>query len=172
MDVQKASEELLNYPSIVRPIVVNFLKSYKQLRSRFSVASRLLLPEFEKRVQAKNQNEKGQYQDMLQWLVDSAQGRDAEPDRLVKRMLFLNMAAIHTTATTATNVFLDLCARPECIEMLREEISRVLKEDGGVKTSTLPKLKKLDSFMRESRRLNTLGFCKRIPHKRLGVVEG
>jgi hypothetical protein len=35
----------------------------------------------------------------------------------------------------------------------------VLQEDGGIKPSTLPKLKKLDSFMRESRRLDTLCFC-------------
>ena len=75
-------------------------------------------------------------------------------------MLFLNMAAIYTTATTATNVLLDLCARPDCKEALREEMAAAIKADGGIKPSTLPKLKKLDSFMRESRRMNTLGFCK------------
>jgi cytochrome P450 len=161
MAVQKAGEELLTYPAIFRPIVVHFLKSYRQLRSSASVARRLLLPELEKRI--KKTNEKTEYQDMLQWLVDTAQGRDADPERLMKMMLFLNMAAIHTTAMTATNVFLDLCARPECIDMIREEILQVLKEDGGIKASTLQKLKKLDSFMRESRRMNSMGFCKDLP---------
>jgi hypothetical protein len=60
---------------------------------------------------------------------------------------------------TATNVLLDLFARPEWMEVLSEEIVEAIEGDGGIKTSTLPKLKKLDSFMRESRRLNTLGFC-------------
>lgn len=158
MAVQKAGEQLLTYPAIFRPIVVHFLKSYRQLRSSSSVARKLLHPELEKR--AKKVDGKGKYQDMLQWLVDTAQGKDAEPERLVKMMMFLNMAAIHTTAMTATNVFLDLCTRPECIDMIREEILQVVKEDRGIKASTLQKLKKLDSFMRESRRMNSMGFCK------------
>jgi ent-kaurene oxidase len=151
LDVHKASEELFTYPAIVRPLVVLFLRSYRQLRGRFGVARRLLLPAFKERTSNKGTGN----QDMLQWLVDAAQGRDSEPDRLVKRMLFLNMAAIHTTATTATNMLLDLCARPEYIEM-----TTAIQEDGSIKPSTLPKLKRLDSFMRESRRLNTLGFCE------------
>jgi hypothetical protein len=32
-----------------------------------------------------------------------------------------------------------------------------IEDDAGIKPSALPKLKKLDSFMRESRRLNTMG---------------
>jgi cytochrome P450 len=96
---------------------------------------------------------------MLKWLPDSPRGRDAEPDQLVKRMLFLNMAAIHTTAITATNVLLDLCARPEWMKVLREEMLEAIEDDCGIKASTPPKLEKLDSFMRESRRLNTMGFC-------------
>jgi ent-kaurene oxidase len=135
--------------------VVRFLKSHRQCRARFGVARRLLLPAFKERALSKGE----EHQDMLKWLLDSAQGRDAEPDRLVKRMLSLNMAAIHTTAITATNVLLDLFARPEWMEVLSEEIVEAIEGDGGIKTSTLPKLKKLDSFMRELRRLNTLGFC-------------
>jgi hypothetical protein len=155
MDVSKASEELFTYPAIVRPIVVRFLKSHSQCRARFGVARRLLLPAFEERALSKGE----EYEDMLKWLLDSARGRDAEPDRLVKRMLFLNMAAIHTTAITATNILLDLCARPEWMEALREEMLEAIEADGGIKPLTLRKLKKLDSFMRESRRLNTMGFC-------------
>jgi ent-kaurene oxidase len=119
LDVHKASEELLTYPAIVRPVVRHFLSSCRQLKGRFGVARRLLLPAFEER---RSRNGKD-YQDMLQWLVGLAQGRDGEPDRLVKRILFLNMAAIYTTATTAANVLLDLCARPEYIGILREEMS-------------------------------------------------
>jgi len=137
LDVHKASEELFTYPAIVRPIMVHFLSSYRQLRGRFSVARRLLLPTFEERISRKGTDN----QVMLQWLADSAQGRDGGPDRLVKRMLFLNMAAIHTTATTATNVLLDLCARPEYIEILREEITVAIQEDGSARPSISPKLK-------------------------------
>ena len=100
---------------------------------------------------------------MVQWLLDSAKGRDAEPDRLVKRMLFLNLAAIFSTATAATNVILDLCARPEYTQLLREEAMQAIQDDGGIKASTLTKLKIMDSFMKESRRVNPLGLCKSLP---------
>jgi hypothetical protein len=119
MDVGKASEELFTYPAILRPIVVRFLKSHRQCRARFGVARRLLLPAFEERALSKSV----EHQDMLKWLLDSARGRDAEPDRLVKRMLFLNMAAIHTTAITATNVW-----RHQNIDTAEVEKARQLHE--------------------------------------------
>jgi hypothetical protein len=96
---------------------------HPSLRNSFS--------ELEKRAKNKALGGKGEYQDMLQWLVDTAQGKATHPERLVKLMLVLNMAAIHTISIIATNVFLDLCARSECIGMIREEISQVLKKDGG-----------------------------------------
>ena len=98
--------------------------------------------------------------DMLQWLVESAKGKDAETDRLLKRMLFLNMAAIHTTALTATNVLLDLCSRPDDMVLLREEMPEAVERDGDITDKTLNSLKLTDSFMRKSRRLNPLGLCK------------
>ena len=98
--------------------------------------------------------------DRLQWLVESAKGKDAATDRLVKRMLFLNMVAIHTTALTVMNVLLDLCARPDDMVLLREEMLEAVERDGGITDETLNSLKLTDSFMRESRRLNPLDLCK------------
>jgi cytochrome P450 len=94
---------------------------------------------------------------MLQWLIDSAKGKDAETNRLVTRMLFLNMAAMHRTALTATNVLLDLCTRPDDLAMLREEMEEAVVRDDGITASTLNSLRLTDSFMRESRRWNPLG---------------
>jgi len=34
---------------------------------------------------------------MLQWLMDSAEGVEAETEHLVSRMLMVNFAAMHTT---------------------------------------------------------------------------
>lgn len=78
------------------------------------------------------QPEDGEHGDMLQWLIESTNGKDAETNRLVKRMLFLNMAVIHTTAFTGTNVLLDLCARPDDLAVLREEIIEAMGRDGGL----------------------------------------
>jgi cytochrome P450 len=94
---------------------------------------------------------------MLQWLVDSARGRDARTDKLVTRMLFLNAAAIHTTAEVATNAILDLCARPMEMKVLREEIEEAMEGQKEINMTVLSGLKKMDSFIKESHRMNTLG---------------
>lgn len=107
---------------------------------------------------------------MLQWLIDSAKGKDGTLERLVRRMLFLNLAAIHTTALTATNVLLDPCARPDCMELLREEMEEVVGRDREITGLTLNSLKLTDSFMRESRRLNRLGLCT-FPESQLPLAE-
>lgn len=61
----------------------------------------------------------------------------------------------------ASHVLYDIAARPEYIAPLREELERVLKEDNGklVKTS-MTKLRKLDSIIKESQRLNPAGLVQ------------
>jgi len=93
--------------------------------------------------------------DFLQWLMDEAWNeRDGQPAELVHRLLVLALASVHTTSMTATQVLYDLIARPEYLEPLREEILKAVAEDGGWKKTTLTKMRKLDSFMKESQRMN------------------
>lgn len=93
--------------------------------------------------------------DFLQWLMDEAWSeRDGQPEALVHRMLVLALASVHTTSMTAAQVLFDLIEHPEYIEPIREEIVQALDEEGGWKKTTLTKLRKLDSFMKESQRLN------------------
>lgn len=65
-----------------------------------------------------------------------------------------------------SQVVFDLAARPEYIKGLREEIKEVLAEDGydidgdgftKLKKSSYTKLRKLDSFLKESQRLSPPG---------------
>jgi cytochrome P450 len=93
--------------------------------------------------------------DFLQWLMDEAwDERDGQPEALVHRMLVLALASVHTTSMTAAQVLFDLIAHPEYIQPLREEIIQAMHEEGGWKKTTLTKLRKLNSFMKESQRLN------------------
>lgn len=66
----------------------------------------------------------------------------------------------------ATQAIFDLVARPEYIQPLRDEIEQVIDEDGQdtdgegflkLKKTSMTKLKKLDSFMKESQRLSPPG---------------
>ena len=66
---------------------------------------------------------------------------------------------------TLSNVLYDLAAHPEYAIVLRDEIERISAEEPGgkLRKKTMPKLKKLDSFIKESQRVNPLGSGLRGP---------
>lgn len=100
--------------------------------------------------------EKLKIDDMYSWMLWAAKPVARDPGLLADFQLVLSMAAIHTTTQSAMMVLYDLAARPEYIDVLREEMETAIHEDGGVlKKSTLGKMMKLDSFMKESKRVNS-----------------
>lgn len=96
--------------------------------------------------------------DVLEWVRDSLSDRHKQNFRFQARLaMSLIAAAINTTSGLLVDVILDLAFRPECIDMLREEAAEVLLESGGRWTPEgLDKLKKMDSFVKESQRLNSV----------------
>ena len=103
--------------------------------------------------------------DALQWMVEKAveMGNTVEldPDRLTRRLMRLNMVAIHTTSVTITNALLDLYSSPkvdEIVAALREECQRVLKQSNGQWNKTaVNELYRVDSTIKESMRVSSLG---------------
>lgn len=146
-------------PAVIRPIAGVFSPHMHRIRRHHKNARLLLIPEIQRRrqVAAHSPDWKDKKpNDMLQWLEDASEGDDARPERMVDRQLGMSFAAIHTTTNHLTYVIYDLAARwdrygPE----LRTEVEDVLATSGGVwKKTTLTKLTKIDSFMKESQRLN------------------
>lgn len=110
--------------------------------------------------------------DILQWHAEYAHTQ-ADPeeftaDRISKRLMVFNTAAVVSTAAALTHLITDLYTMPEAAsvcEELREEISRVLKEEKGVLSMRgLNRMVKLDSAVKESLRLssNGTGICARV----------
>ena len=110
--------------------------------------------------------------DLLTWMLEDARRTGAaHPDSLlVQAILGANFAAIHTSTIvrpclssaatmlttsweTFTHALYHLAANPEYAQPLREEIERVIAEDGWTKAST-SRMWKLDSFLKESQRMN------------------
>jgi hypothetical protein len=67
------------------------------------------------------------------------------------------------------HVMFDLACRPEYIQPLRDEIDKVIAEDGQdvdeegflkLKKTSMAKLRKLDSFLKESQRLSPPGLSR------------
>jgi hypothetical protein len=73
-------------------------------------------------------------------------------------------AAIHTTSMAISHAIFDLAANPKYADELRKEIEGVIEEenqpDKQLKKTSMPKLKKLDSFIKESQRMNPPGASK------------
>nr|BED42931.1 cytochrome P450 monooxygenase [Trametes versicolor] len=90
--------------------------------------------------------------DLLQWLLDEGRDKGTPFDNIVEKVLLVNFGAIHTSSGTFTHALYNLAAYPEYIQPLRDEVEGIIAEEGWTKTS-LGKMRKVDSFLKESMRL-------------------
>ncbi|PQE10414.1 hypothetical protein CJF32_00000961 [Rutstroemia sp. NJR-2017a WRK4] len=100
---------------------------------------------------------------LISWLVSHTPRKpDGTIDlqELARNQLIVSLAAIHTTSITISHILYDLAAYPEHVAPLREELEAVIAENksrggGGMLTKVeLTKLWKMDSFIKESQRMN------------------
>ncbi|KAI0972981.1 cytochrome P450 [Xylaria arbuscula] len=151
MDVVSVAVKLRPYPAFVRPLLYPFLEGSKILDHHLDVAKKTFSHIFAERLALKDSDEKPI--DMLQWLADSARGSDRNPDVLAHNMLFMALASVHTSSATLIHVLFDLCANPEFMEQLRQDVQQAVDESGWT-LAGIAKMKKVDSFMKESQRMN------------------
>lgn len=143
------------FPDWAKPLVSLFIPFSYQVNWALAKAKRIIVPLIEERRRCEaSDDEYEKPEDFLQYLMDGATGNDARPDKLAHRLLILTLAAVHTTSMAATQALFDLCAHPEYSEVLRNEVVDVLRAEGGYTKQSLTYFKKLDSFIRESQRLN------------------
>lgn len=153
---------LRGIPSFLHPIVSVMLPSYWRVRSNLATAKRFICPMVTER-REKEASGDVDYQkpkDLLQMMMDAANEAEGQPGKLAHRQLLLSLASIHTTTMQAAHALYDLCAHPEHFQTLRQEISAVMAEDGGFHKTTLNKLRKMDSLLKESQRMNPPSLCK------------
>ncbi|KIX05628.1 uncharacterized protein Z518_03600 [Rhinocladiella mackenziei CBS 650.93] len=170
-----AIDTLKMWPRILRPFVHWVLPQFRQVRNAIYEFRQLMQPELERRKQERAECEKvkapaPRYNDMIEWLEEVARGR---PYDHVYSQLAMSLAAIHTTSDLLTKAIYNLCIHPEILQPLREEIVEVLEQDGWKKTS-LSKLKLLDSFLKETQRMNPLNIVsmQRLATKDVRLADG
>ena len=124
-------------------------------------AKKLLVPIIKQRIkeQAFPSDESEKPLDLLQYMIEDAEGDDLQPERLAHLELMANLAGIHTTSMAITHAIYDLCEHEEYIQVLRDEIEEVLGKVGGWQRDTHRKLRKVDSFLRESQRFSPPTLC-------------
>lgn len=59
---------------------------------------------------------------------------------------------------TFTQALYDLAAHPEYAQPMRDEVDAIVEEEGWTKNS-MSKMRKIDSFLRESQRFHGLSSC-------------
>ncbi|KAF9244075.1 cytochrome P450 [Melanogaster broomeanus] len=90
--------------------------------------------------------------DLISWLMDEAEGSERTIKAWTQRVLAVNFAAVHTSANSFTQALYNLATNPQYIQPLREEVESVVATEGWSKDA-LGKMYKIDSFLRESQRI-------------------
>ncbi|CAD6444951.1 574f7162-9d91-4dd4-b04b-ccc169e0b55a [Sclerotinia trifoliorum] len=174
VDAVKARDEVLRYPELIQNLAAPFLPQIRTVKQNKAKAAQLLRPIIEECMRKFKEGKMGdkestdEFDDnqgtFISWLLKWTDEKNREdPFMLADSQMTLSFAAIHTTSMAISHVLFDLASHPEFIEPLREEIEQVIAEDGtevdgsglrNLKQQSFTKLKKLDSFLKESQRLN------------------
>ena len=92
---------------------------------------------------------------MLNWMSDFAENEiEGSPENLASRQIMLGLGSIHTIKNAVSHLIYDLCAHPEYIPEIRQEVEETLLSSGKWDKPTLTKMRKLESLMTESQRMN------------------
>ncbi|KAJ7124673.1 cytochrome P450 [Mycena crocata] len=156
VDVFTRAQIIVLFPNILKPIFGRLLSSR---RSSLRRALKLIGPLIEERMAKEEELGKewsDRPNDYISWLLDDAEGAERKPAAIALRVLATNTAAIHTSSNTLTTALYDLTTYPSHIPALREEAARVVGAEGWTKTA-LGNMHKIDSFLRESQRVNGAG---------------
>ena len=95
---------------------------------------------------------------MLQWILEAAPPSEQNLNSLIMRMMLINMSALHTTGITLYQTLFALVLYPEHIPELRKEMEETISDYGWNKGS-MTRMVKLDSFIKETQRLQGLSIC-------------
>nr|UGT01521.1 P450 monooxygenase [Claviceps arundinis] len=142
---------------VITPYLGRWIPSIQAAQQQFQRIQKMLCSEVDRR----RDNPKDSTQDdFLQWCMELARTEEeAHAASVAHRTLgILSMAAVHTTAMSSTHILFDLISDENLKAKLREEQDQVLKQGWkNITQQTMLSMRKLDSLMRESQRINPVG---------------
>ncbi|KAH6622511.1 cytochrome P450 [Chaetomium tenue] len=184
-DVFVGGWQLKKHSLFMRPIMARGLvPGIRRVWQHQENARRLIVPMISRRRAEKARAEAAgekyvKPQDMVYWLSEGA--AKTVPPRsdanVAELCLMMNFAALHAATVTLTNIVFDLAARPEYIAPLRDEYSTAKARYGGFtekQAILVNSLSRLDSFMKESQRMNpgTLTTFSRLVRRDVQLSSG
>jgi len=156
---------LMNFvPTILAPLVGRLLSIPHWIH--FRRIKQLTLPVIKARLLALSQGDAKAADvpnDYITWHIKTAASENDIPslqaDRIASSLMPLNFAALHTTTMTLTSLLFDVFSSdPSLASILREEAELVYASNNNTwDKQSLTRLVRMDSAIRESMRLNTIG---------------
>lgn len=159
-------------PQYLRPFVSPFLPELRKLGTYRVFAGKKMKPQvdailstYKEKVRSfktlgdedsMSEAVKGNF-NLVHWMIGHFKDPEkADAFELGGQQMTAAFAAIHTTGMAATHAIFDLAAHPEYISELRAEIDAVTAEepDRQLRKVGMAKLRKLDSFIKESQRMS------------------
>ncbi|POS78831.1 ent-kaurene oxidase [Diaporthe helianthi] len=140
-------------PAFLQPVVAPLLPMKRKLARGLEQVQAFLVPLIEERKKLGGADEKPE--EVIQWMLDAAEGYERDSVNLATRYVYAVVGSLFTVSAALVDLVYDITAYPEHLAPLREEVERVLKEDGGWKKGTPAKLEMMDSIMKESQRVNS-----------------
>ncbi|KAI0072328.1 cytochrome P450 [Panus rudis PR-1116 ss-1] len=154
--VMKGAFVINMFPEFLRPLAARLLTNVPANISRGVKHLGPIIHERMRLEELYGKDYDGKPNDLLSWFMDEAKGEERSIRALVLRILTINFASIHTTSMSFTHALYHLAANPEYMEPLRAEATKVIKQDGWTRTA-MNKLRRLDSFLKESHRHHGIG---------------
>ncbi|KAL0576867.1 hypothetical protein V5O48_005102 [Marasmius crinis-equi] len=94
--------------------------------------------------------------DFLTWLIRGAPSHAQDPQYFASNILGVNFASAHMTSTAVTHALINLTLHPKYVGALRKEVAAAIELEGWSKAA-MGRMPMLDSFLKESMRVNTSG---------------
>ncbi|KAF8471427.1 cytochrome P450 [Russula ochroleuca] len=142
------------FPKFLKPMAARFFSRIPSHVRQTMEFIRFIVEERSAKMKEFGENWDDAPNDMLMWLMSEAKGVERSLEGWTRRLLILNFASINATSVMLTQTLYRLLAHPEYIEPLRQEVEAVVAEEGWTKAG-MDKMHKIDSFVRETQRIDT-----------------
>jgi cytochrome P450 len=176
VDVMGAGRSLKAWPARFRGIAAKFDPLVRRSQEHRDAIKKFLGPVITERKANAGKPGWEKPDDMLQWMIEKSGDFGIHDDEYMATVqLGVGLVSIHSTTITCTQALYDLASKPEYKQPLRDEIMQALKDSNGIFTKeALYNCKLLDSFVKESQRLNpiTMVIGKRILRQPVTLSSG
>ncbi|KAF9235149.1 cytochrome P450 [Melanogaster broomeanus] len=135
VDLVKAGLIIGLFPRILAPLVAGCLTGVTRSIRRGMKHLRPIIEERQKYVEKYGNRGTDQPSNFLSWLIEKAEGSER-----------------NTSSNDFTQALYNLAANPQYIQPLREEVESIVRSEGWSK-GALAKMRKIDSFLKESQRM-------------------